>query len=71
MKISQTINTIIKNITFLIETRQRNFTNIISSNFMQFTLNCFHFLRNQIFIKQNKTTCFMFLIKFLLITSAF
>ena len=42
MKISQTISTIIKNISVVNKTRQRNFTNIISSYSMQSSLNYFH-----------------------------
>ena len=62
MKINQTINTIINNITFIIEKRQRNFTNFTSSNFMRFTLNYFHFISNKIFIKKNINIFFMFYI---------
>ena len=53
MKISQTINTIITYVFFIIKTRQRNFANIISSSFMQFTLKSFHAVSYQFFIKQN------------------
>ena len=44
-KISQNINTINKNISFIIKTRQRNFANI-RSNSMQFTLKSLHFISN-------------------------
>ena len=72
MKISQTINTIIKNITFLIETRQRNFTNIISFNFMQFTLIVFIFCLIKFLLnKATYSLCFIFLITVLLITYTF
>ena len=59
MKISQTINTIIQHVSFIIKTRQRNFTNIVSSNFMQFTVNPFYFLSYKTFIKRNTNILFM------------
>ena len=59
IKISQTIKAIIKNIPFVIKTRQSNFTNVKSSNSMQFTLNFLHFMPNKIFIKQKINISFM------------
>ena len=59
IKISQAINTIIKNIPVIIKTRQLNFINIINSNSMQSTLNSLLFMLNKIFIKQNTKIFFM------------
>lgn len=42
MKLSQIINTIIKDVNFIIKTWERNFTDIIIPNSMQITLNYFH-----------------------------
>ena len=59
MKISETMNTMIKNISFIIKRRQRNFTNIISFNFMQFTLNPLHIMPTKKFNKQNINIFFL------------
>ena len=59
MKMCQTINTIIKNIMPIIKTRQRNFTDIVSSNFVEFALNVFHSMSYQTPIKQHINIFFM------------
>ena len=56
-----------------LNTRQRNLTNIITFNTMQFTLNYFHVLSHYFCIKQNtkNSLSLMVLTTFLLIPFAF
>ena len=71
-EIKLSINVIICYISFIIKTRQRNFTNVISFNSMQFTLNSFHFISYNFLLKKILIYfSFLLLLTFVLIPFAF
>ena len=58
------INTIIQYLYFIIKTRQSNLTNIISSNFVLFTLNSVHLVSYHIFFRLTKHQYILYALSF-------